>query len=158
MLIAGTSQPGYAASNENFFELVLSILSYSQWSNTTHPTICIIDNSEIASQLQHHVQQHTDHYQVKAISAKDFQKSDCHVVYFSKTPPEQQQSLIQSYPSKSLLSISINNPDCEIGSTFCLYHKKGLSTFQINLDALSYSTVHIDPRVLLLAKDGEPNP
>ena len=77
------------------------------------------------------------------------------VVYFTTTTPQQQQNLIQAYPSRSLLSLSINNPACEIGSIFCLYNKKTSSTFKINLDALSYSKVHIDPRVLILAKNTE---
>lgn len=37
---------------------------------------------------------------------------------FSNTSPQQQQSLIQSYPSRYLLSLSTNNPACEIGSIF----------------------------------------
>ena len=92
---------------------------------------------------------------MQAVNAKDFPKTECHVVYFSTTSPQQQQSLIQSYPSRSLLSLSTNNLACEIGSIFCLYNQNTLSTFKVNLDALSYSKVHIDPRVLILAKNTE---
>ena len=36
------SQICYAISNHSFYELALTILSYSKWSNTTRPTICVI--------------------------------------------------------------------------------------------------------------------
>lgn len=149
------SQFCYAISSHNFYELALSILSYSKWSNTTQPVICVIDNPEVTSQFQISVRQLGYDYQVQAVNTKDFIKTACHVAYFSTTPPQQQQNLIQSYPSRSLLSLSTNNPTCEVGSIFCLYNKKTFSTFKVNLDALSYSKVHIDPRVLLLAKNAE---
>ncbi|MDH0565619.1 YfiR family protein [Acinetobacter courvalinii] len=145
----------YAISTHNFYELALSILSYSKWSNTTRPSICVIDNTEAASQFQSNIRQLAYDYQVQAVSARDFAKTECHVAYFTTTSPQQQQNLIQSYPSRSLLSLSTNNPACEVGSIFCLYNKKTYSTFKVNLEALSYSKVHIDPRVLLLAKNAE---
>lgn len=145
----------YAISTHNFYELALSILSYSKWTNTSRPSICVIDNSEAASQFQMNIRQLAYDYQVQAVSAKDFPKTECHVAYFTTTSPQQQQNLIQSYPSRSLLSLSTNNPACEVGSIFCLYNKRTYSTFKVNLEALSYSKVHIDPRVLLLAKNAE---
>lgn len=36
------SQICYAISNHSFYELALTILSYSKWSNTTRPTIYVI--------------------------------------------------------------------------------------------------------------------
>jgi len=145
----------YAISTHNFYELALSILSYSKWTNTTRPSICVIDNSEAANHFQLNIRQLAYDYQVRAVSAKDFPKTECHVAYFTTTSPQQQQNLIQSYPSRSLLSLSTNNPACEVGSIFCLYNKRTYSTFKVNLEALSYSKVHIDPRVLLLAKNAE---
>ncbi|MCH7337713.1 YfiR family protein [Acinetobacter sp. NIPH 2699] len=155
VVLCSTSQFCYATSNHSFYELALSILSYSKWSNTTRPTICVLDNSEAAAQFQVNIRQLAYDYQVLPVNIKDFTKTDCHVVYFSTTSPQQQHSLIQSYPSRSLLSLSANNPACEVGSIFCLYNKKNFSTFKVNLDALSDSKVHIDPRVLLLAKNAE---
>ncbi len=145
----------HAISSHSFYELTLSILSYSKWPNTTRPTICVLDNNEAASQFQVNIRQLAYDYQVQAIATKDFTKTDCNVVYFSTTTPQQQQNLIQAHPSRSLLSLSTNNPACEIGSIFCLYSRQTFSSFKVNLDALSASKVHIDPRVLLLAKNTE---
>ncbi|MEG2885465.1 MAG: YfiR family protein, partial [Acinetobacter sp.] len=104
-----TSQICYAISNHNFYELALTILSYSKWTNTSRPIICVVDNPEAATQFQSSIKQLSYDYQVQAVNAKDFPKTECHVVYFSTTSPQQQQSLIQSYPSRSLLSLSTNN-------------------------------------------------
>jgi len=155
VVVITTSGLCYAISNHSFYELALTILSYSKWPNTTRPTICVIDNPEATNQFQASVKELSYDYQVQAVSAKEFSKTQCHVAYFSTTSPQQQQNLIQSYPSRFLLSLSTNNSTCEIGSIFCLYNKKTFSTFKVNLDALSYSKVHIDPRVLILAKNTE---
>ena len=109
----------------------------------------------MATQFKKTIQQQSYPYTVKSISAEQFTQTNCQVVYFSTTPPKQQQQLIQAYPSQALLSVSSNDPLCEIGSIFCLYNKDNTHSFQINLDILSTSTVHIDPRVLLLAKNKE---
>ena len=148
-------QLSHASSKDNFYELALSILSYSKWPNTTRPVICVLDHPEVTAQFQATLRQLSYDYQVQTVSIKDFPKTECHAVYFSSASPQQQQSLIQTYPSHALLSFSTNNPACEVGSIFCLYNKKTLATFKVNLDALSYSKVHIDPRVLLLAKNTE---
>lgn len=155
VVVITTSGLCYAISNHSFYELALTILSYSKWPNTTRPTICVIDNPEATNQFQASVKELSYDYQVQAVNAKEFSKTQCHVAYFSTTSPQQQQNLIQSYPSRFLLSLSTNNSTCEIGSIFCLYNKKTFSTFKVNLDALSYSKVHIDPRVLILAKNTE---
>ncbi len=132
VVVITTSGLCYAISNHSFYELALTILSYSKWPNTTRPTICVIDNPEATNQFQASVKELSYDYQVQAVSAKEL-----------------------SYPSRFLLSLSTNNSTCEIGSIFCLYNKKTFSTFKVNLDALSYSKVHIDPRVLILAKNTE---
>lgn len=127
----------YALPNPNFYELTLTILSYSKWPNVSQPSICVIDQPEAAAQFQLAIKQMTYDYQIYAVAAKDFPKANCQVVYFATTLPQQQQALIQSYPSRPLLSLSINNPACEIGSAICLYQRKSSSSFKINLDALS---------------------
>ncbi|HBM1136822.1 YfiR family protein [Acinetobacter baumannii] len=155
LVVFATSRPAYANSKHNFYVLTLSILSYSKWENVSTPTLCVIDNASITSTFQSYIQQLSYNYRVQTVNAKDFSKSHCQAVYFSTTPPQQQQNLIQNYPYRSLLSLSINNPECEVGSIFCLYNQNNYTTFKVNLDALSHSKVHIDPRVLLLAKNAE---
>ncbi|EMU45193.1 hypothetical protein ABNIH24_19309, partial [Acinetobacter baumannii ABNIH24] len=90
-----TSGPAYANSKHNFYVLTLSILSYSKWENVSTPTLCVIDNASITSTFQSYIQQLSYNYRVQTVNAKDFSKSHCQAVYFSTTPPQQQQNLIQ---------------------------------------------------------------
>lgn len=146
-----------AHASPNVYALTVSIVSYSKWNNVIagNTTICVIDNPQAASALQVQVKQMAYHYKVLAISANQFSKTSCQAVFFSTTTPTQQQQLINSYPNKGLLSLSNNNYDCEIGSIICFYQFKTQQSFKINLDALTQAKVHIDPRVLLLAKNSE---
>ncbi len=52
VVVITTSGLCYAISNHSFYELALTILSYSKWPNTTRPTICVIDNPEATNQFQ----------------------------------------------------------------------------------------------------------
>ena len=144
-----------ADSVHNTYSLTLAILSYSKWPNNITPTLCVLDNPAATLAFQNQVKKSAYEYQVQGLSAVNFPKSQCQAVYFSNLTPQQQQNLVNNYPQRNLLSFSNNNPDCETGSIFCFYTQHGLMTFKVNLDALSYSQVHIDPRVLLLARNAE---
>ncbi|KAF2370119.1 YfiR family protein [Acinetobacter baylyi] len=145
----------FASPIQNFYALTLSIMSYSKWPADNVPTLCIIDNPTVANSFQSQVKQQSYSYKIQAIPASSFSKTQCQAVYFSNLSPQQQQNLINSYPTRNVLSFSSNNSDCEIGSIFCLYQQKGNATFKVNLDSLSRSQIRIDPRVLLLAKNAE---
>ncbi|WP_228258839.1 YfiR family protein [Acinetobacter ihumii] len=145
----------FAASVHNAYSMTLAILSYSKWPNNVTPTLCVIDNPTATQALQNLVKQSAYNYQVLGLTANNFPKSQCHAVFFSNISAAQQQNLINVYPNRNLLSFSSNNPECEIGSIFCLYYERGSMTFKVNLDALTHSQVHIDPRVLLLARNAE---
>ncbi len=133
--------------------LTLSIVSYSKWSDVKTPNLCIVDNPSAATALKKQVQQLGYHVEIEPINSNQFNKSNCQAVFFGETSPRQQQKMIDNYPNKALLSFSNNNLECEVGSIICFYQINKNITFKINLDALSQATVHIDPRVLLLAKN-----
>lgn len=155
VVIIMASETVLAISVHNVYSLTLAILSYSKWPNQITPTLCVIDNPSVTQAFQNQVKQSTYTYQIQGLTSATFPKSQCQAVFFSNISPQQQQNLINAYPQRSLLSFSDNNPDCETGSIFCLYTQRGLTTFKVNLDALSHSQVHIDPRVLLLARNAE---
>lgn len=141
-------------ASPNTYTLILSIMSYSTWSIPT-PTLCVIDNAQATQSIQTQIHQQNYPYQVLSVTQSNFIKKQCQAVYFSKASPQQQQVLINNYPSKVLLSFSSNNSECEIGSIFCLSTQHKNSKFRVNLDALSHAQIRIDPRVLLLAKNGD---
>lgn len=152
LIFCGTA---LANSAHTAYSLILAVISYSKWSNVSQPTLCVIDNSVATLAFQNQTKASAYNFHIVSVTSANFSKTQCQAVYFSGFSAQQQQNFINNYPQKNLLSFSDNNSDCEIGSTFCLYTRRGNMTFNVNLDALSRSGVHIDPRVLLLARNTE---
>ena len=146
----------HANSTHNLYMMTLSILSYTKWKNNT-ATFCIIPtNPQIMQSFQDNLKTQNMTLSVKTITAQQLSNVYCDIAFFSHTTPEQEQKLIQESLNKNILTFSTDNIDCEIGSVFCLYTSKlGKSQFKLNLDSLSKSKVHVDPRVFLLAKNSE---
>ena len=142
-------------SAQSISETTLSILSYVRWSSDT-PIICVIDNNEFGKELITLTQQNNYKFHINTISPTQLKRVHCDAVFFSNTTAATEQQLINSAINKNLLSFSSSNLECEIGSVFCLYTSKGGRTlFKLNLDSLSRSKIHVDPRVLLLARNAE---
>ena len=142
-------------SAQNISETTLSILSYVRWTSDT-PIICVIDNDEISKELTALAHKNNYKFNINNISPVQLKRLHCDAVFFSNTTATTEQQLINSAINKNLLSFSSSNLECEIGSVFCLYTSKGGRTlFKLNLDSLSRSKIHVDPRVLLLARNAE---
>ncbi|WP_423772596.1 YfiR family protein [Acinetobacter gerneri] len=142
----------FAYTSHNIYTTTLSILSYVKW-NTTTPNLCVVDTAAVANQFQQVSKQLKYPYVISSIKLESFTSNNCSAIFFSHTPIATQQQFLNRY---SILSFSMNNKDCELGSAFCLVSKlNGDTSFKINLDALTRARVHVDPRVLLLAKNVE---
>lgn len=145
----------FANSTHNFYIMTLSILSYAKW-NTESPVLCVVDNNNTAKQFSASVKSQNSPFIVKSISHDALKVVECDAVFFSNTSAIAEQKLINSSFKTNMLSFSTNNNECEIGSSFCLQNiKNGNTIFKVNLDSLVRSKVHVDPRVLLLAKKSE---
>lgn len=145
----------YANSSHNIYMMTLSILSYAKW-NISNPTLCIIENEQAATAFSQAMRSQGLTFQIKTISSDQLSSKPCDAVFFNQSSPESEQRLINQSFNKSILTFSHNNPECEIGSVFCLYtSKNGNTLFKVNLDSLAKSKIHVDPRVLLLAKNTE---
>ena len=144
------------ASAQNAFETTLSILSYVRWNNVESPIICTIDNDDAAKQFSTLARQNNYSFRIEAIQTVQLKRTHCDAAFFSNTNPTTEQQLINSSMNKNILSFSSSNSDCDIGSVFCLYTSRGGKTlFKLNIDSLSRSKMHVDPRVLLLARNAE---
>jgi len=142
-----------AAPAASMYSTVFSILSYAKW-NTPAPAICAVNNSPLAQQFQNHAPDHSS-YRISAIQSSEIKSSACQVLIFSTLSPKEEQHLLNTAATFPALSISTNNAECEIGSAFCLYKRSQNFAFKVNLDSLAQAKVHVDPRVLLLAKSAE---
>lgn len=145
----------FANSSQNIYMMTLSILSYARW-NTPTPTLCVIENTQAANAFLQSTKSQNISFDVKNISEDQLANKSCDAVFFHQTTPDNEQKLINRSYNKSILTFSNNNSECEIGSVFCLYtSKSGNTLFKVNLDSLAKSKIHIDPRVLLLARNRE---
>lgn len=150
-----TSNLSLANSSHNIYGTTLSILSYAKFTNT-NPSFCIVNNPSVADQFTVFTQQNKYNLKIYSISADELKSTQCDAVFFTNTPPNTQQQLLNQSLNQAILSFSTNNSECEIGSSFCLFNaKSGHTLFRVNLDSLARSKIHVDPRVLLLAKNPE---
>ena len=141
-----------ANSSYNVYITTLSILSYSQLANNKATTLCVVNNPVATSQLQHYIGELNYHYSVKTLNDNHFVSTQCEAVFFSTTPPLQQQQLLNSSEGQGILSFSTNNPECEIGSTFCLYTTtRGSTSFKVNLYNLVPSSFTITSFLLIFS-------
>ncbi|NHB59240.1 YfiR family protein [Acinetobacter shaoyimingii] len=158
LLLLITSSMCFANSSHNIYMMTLSILSYTKW-NVPSPSLCIVgnnNNTQITNAFLQGVKTQNISLQVKGITEEQLALRSCDAIFFTQSTPESEQKLINQSYNKSILSFSKDNPECEIGSIFCLYtSKKGNTLFKVNLDSLAKSKIHVDPRVLLLAKNSE---
>lgn len=145
----------WANSSHNIFVMTLSILSYAKW-NTPSPELCVADNPNYATQFSNYAKSNKSSFSVNAIHATDLKSRHCDAVFFSNITAQAEQTLIDKSLNSTILSFSSNNAECEIGSVFCLStNKTGNTIFKVNLDSLARSKIHVDPRVLLLAKNSD---
>lgn len=144
-----------ANSTHNIYMMTLSILSYVKWNNPP-ATLCILENNYVTQQFSSYLKSQNLAFTVKDINSNDVKSTNCDAIFFSNTTPAIEQKLINIALTQSILSFSTSNNECEIGSVFCLNNaKNGNTVFKVNLDSLARSKVHVDPRVLLLAKNSE---
>lgn len=144
-----------ANSPHNIFMMTLSILSYAKW-NTPNPLLCVVENPNYTTQFNHYIKNTKSSFTASPIHSSELRTRECDAVFFSNTTASTEQTLINTSLNPSILSFSSNNNECEIGSAFCLStNKTGNTIFKVNLDSLAQSKIHIDPRVLLLAKNSD---
>lgn len=145
----------YAAPTSNIYSTSFAILSYAKWPNPV-PEICVVNNPSFAQQLINHLPANAS-YKISNIQSQQIKNTNCTALFFSTLSDQEEQHLLNTAVTFPALSISTNNNNCEIGSAFCLYKKGSNYTFKVNMESLSQSKIHIDPRVLLLAKTAESN-
>ncbi|WP_244175477.1 YfiR family protein [Xenorhabdus vietnamensis] len=145
-------------NEENVARVVSGILSYAHWPATSDPLrLCLVPPSNYISVLTHTnmISDHTE-LQVETLTFNVEQLIEkCDAIYYGQIEPQLQQQVANRQNGKPLLTISENNPNCEIGSAFCLNINNTQATFSLNLDILTRSGVRVHPNVLQLARKVE---
>lgn len=74
--------------------------------------------------------------------------ADCDALYLGSMRSEDRARMIAGLAGRSVLSIAEADPACRSGAMFCLDVRPASLSFRLSIDAISRSTLHIDPRVL----------
>jgi hypothetical protein len=77
----------------------------------------------------------------------------CDALYLGDMDLSQARRLIAAAHGAPLVTIAESDAGCRAGAMFCLLFAPGNLNFRLNIDAVSRSTVRIDPRVLRMSRD-----
>ena len=129
--------------------MVSGIVSYTRWPALSGPPkLCIFSSSRFSSVLEDTSTGALPYLPVIIRTEQEILVSQCDGFYFGK-------ELKNKYPTKALLLIAEQNPECVIGSAFCLIIKDEDVRFSVNMDSLSRSGVRVSPDVLMLARNNK---
>lgn len=136
--------------------MVSGIVSYTRWPALSGPPkLCIFSSSRFSSVLEDTSTGALPYLPVIIRSEQEILVSQCDGFYFGKESPTYQVELKNKYPTKALLLIAEQNPECVIGSAFCLIIKDEDVRFSVNMDSLSRSGVRVSPDVLMLVRNNK---
>jgi hypothetical protein len=79
--------------------------------------------------------------------------TQCDIVYSGPLTEDELRVLADHLSGHPVLTISENNPQCRVGSMFCLTVDDGHMAFAVNLDNVARGGVRVSPSVLQLGRD-----
>lgn len=136
------------ARTDAYYQTIVRILNYSDLNRNAQ--VCVFNSPQITQSFQQYTRNNRVSFSVIGVNRLNFKESRCQAVYFSNLAAVEENKWIQHY-ARGILSISDNNPACEIGSAFCLSARKDYSiAIDVNLDALARSKVKIDSQALYI--------
>ncbi len=159
LLSAGDVSAANASLGASVRTIVSGIISYTRWpQGVSNPRLCIYSSARWGKVLsQKIVQQPLPYIPVQVKNNKEALAAECHAIYFGNESERQQMQLIAGYQSHPLLLIGEQDPQCIMGSAFCLTFHGEQVGFSVNLDALARSGVRVSPDVLMLARTRIPH-
>lgn len=135
----------FAQASIPYYKKISHILRYSTIPKQS--IICVFNDKVMADGLHQYFKQMQLEYSAITVTADNFTRSHCQVVYFPNQSPKVQNDWINRYPV-AILSMSSSNPQCEIGSAVCLSQGQNKINMAFNMDALTRAKVNINPHVL----------
>ncbi len=155
-LMVGPAAAGTLTETDKSVRSIVSgIVSYTRWPSLSgQPKLCIYASSHYTHALSSkNGQNELPYTPVIVRNDREALAATCDAIYFGSESPAKQLELISQYQGRALLLISEQNPECVIGSAFCLIIDRGQVRFSVNLDALTRSGVRVNPDVLMLARN-----
>ena len=155
-LLPGATLAQTAANADELADLVLGIVHYTHWpAKPDSITLCLGDNDAGAAALAASFGAMTPAPPVKivlrrmepALAAELF---GCQAVLFPDMPTTTQQGLLLRLNKRPILTLGRGESFCSYAGQICLLETpKGLR-FRANLDAIAFSGLRLNPRMLQL--------
>lgn len=145
----------FTETDKSVRSIVSGIVSYTRWPSLSgQPRLCIYASSHYTRVLSSEdAQSQLPYTPVIVHNDREALSAACDAIYFGAESPAKQLELIRQHQGRALLLISEQNPECVIGSAFCLIIEQSQVRFSVNLDALTRSGVRVNPDVLMLARN-----
>ncbi|RDB38221.1 YfiR family protein [Enterobacter cloacae] len=145
----------FTETDKSVRSIVSGIVSYTRWPSLSgQPKLCVYASSHYTQALSSEEgQSELPYTPVIVRNDQEALSATCDAIYFGAESPAKQLELISQYQGRALLLISEQNPECVIGSAFCLIINHNQVRFSVNLDALTRSGVRVNPDVLMLARN-----
>lgn len=155
---AGQALPATAPQSKQaaaVAQVVLGILSYSRWPVEPETVrLCVLGATSYTDGLLDGGTQSSG-LPVRArrmeIDSAELGAA-CEAVYIGATSQTDRQRIFDRIAGHAVVSISESDPDCAVGSMFCLDVRATQVGFKVNLDSVARSGVRIHPSVLQLAR------
>lgn len=155
---AGAQAPAAAQDGQgsqrvqDIARIVGGIINFTQWPGPPRKVrLCIVKPAAYADMLERDIALSTQLASVQDLAPQDDRlDSSCDVVYIEQTGEADHANLFQRLTGRPVLSITGSGDGCVMGSLFCISSAGAQTTFSANLDAITRSGLHINPKVLLL--------
>ena len=128
------------------------IASYTRWPEPASPTlrICVSGTTRYAARLNEAGRLAGRPVAIRRLGA-GAPPDGCDLLYLGAMQPAENLKMIRATHGRAILSIAEADPVCRGGAMFCLAVNAASLSFQINIDAISRSTLRVDPRVQRVA-------
>lgn len=134
---------------------VMGIAGYTRWPEAPLPLrMCVIGDGDLAESVRLHanrVQSETP-LTLRELDPAGPDIADCDLVYFGNMPAETVEALLRQLAGKPVLTLGEGAEFCSDGGMFCLDVVDGEIRFSANLDAISRSTLRVNPQVLRISR------
>lgn len=139
--------------------VVSGILSYTRWpSEPVSLRLCVAGTPRFAdglTALPARSARSARRMEVLRITGASVAPEGCRALYLGRLDADERRRLLVAARRQPIVTIDENDPPCRAGAMFCLHVASSSVAFELNLDAVSRSSVRIDPKVLLLSRRGE---
>lgn len=132
--------------------VVGSILAYTRWPQTPAPVrLCVIGPARRSGQLDGALPGGVVVARREFFANAPDVSAGCDVLYFGEVAQSTIRAAVANARGRPILTIAESDPSCRSGAMFCLRFDRNVS-FALNIDAITRSTIRVDPRVLRISQ------